>query len=96
MHIIQKVSIDSQDRVDLVQWQRSDATTHEGLAKPAVVGVVEVIHELASGGQVVMCADGSPGLAAPVTRYADEAGHEWLRVSTVNGQARTLHDLPRL
>jgi hypothetical protein len=96
MHIIHRVSVDTQDRIDTVEWQTVDPGKNAWVGERMVVPTLEVVDEIMKGGKVAMWVEHGPGNGPWITTYADDRGHEWIKVNDMNGETRTLHQLPRL
>jgi hypothetical protein len=94
MHVIHRVGIDSVGRIATVEWQLFDRRAGAAVGETSTVPVLEVVDEIMKGGRVVMAAGDGYLPGAEVTVFADETGHEWIRLNSDG--APSLHDLPRL
>ena len=94
MHVIHRVGLDMGERIASVEWQPFDRRTGEVGGAASIVPVLEVVDEIMNGGRVVMATADGYLRGAEVTVFADETGHEWIRLNSDG--APSLHDLPHL
>ena len=94
MHVIHRVGVDLVGRIATVEWQVFDRRAGQAIGEPSVVPVLEVVDEVMKGGRVAMATPDGYLRGAEVTVFADESGHEWIRLNSDG--APSLHDLPRL